>query len=228
MFIILTGREPPFEEALDWLQFLYTVYRAGAYVSPASTVLAQSAGEEVVELFPAILAHLRRRNPEVYGPAVATGWAPELKDLQIREGGGLSGGISVHSSIKLGAYAGRFINLSLAGINIPIPNLTTVYLNTPLVGPTLEPLEYVPFPDRICQPIGYPPISTGGGPSTGVSKRNPPFSPPTSQYSTRDECTDWLGATLQSDATSNRHQQKLSKFSKKGGTSENISAAGFG
>ena len=53
----------------------------------------------------------------------------------------MSGGTSVNSSFKLGAYAGRLANLNLAGINNPIPNLTTVYLDTPLVGPTPEPLE---------------------------------------------------------------------------------------
>ena len=47
---------------------------------------------------------------------VATGWAPERRELQIREGGGLSGGTSVNINIKLGAYASRFTNPSLAGI----------------------------------------------------------------------------------------------------------------
>ena len=42
LFTILTVQEPPFEEALDWLQFAYTADRAGAYVAPASTVLNQS------------------------------------------------------------------------------------------------------------------------------------------------------------------------------------------
>ena len=39
LFTHLNGQEPPFEEALDWLKFAYTAYRAGAYVVPASTVL---------------------------------------------------------------------------------------------------------------------------------------------------------------------------------------------
>ena len=43
LFPLLTGREPPFEAALDWLQFAYTADRAGAYVAPASTVLVPSA-----------------------------------------------------------------------------------------------------------------------------------------------------------------------------------------
>ena len=38
-FPMLTGREPPFEEALDWLQFSYTKYHEGGYVAPASKVL---------------------------------------------------------------------------------------------------------------------------------------------------------------------------------------------
>ena len=38
--LLLTGREPTFEEALDWFQFAYTVDRASAYVAPESTVLA--------------------------------------------------------------------------------------------------------------------------------------------------------------------------------------------
>ena len=57
---LLTGREPPLEEALDWLQFAYTADRASAYVAPASMILAQSAVAEGGELFPALLAHLRR------------------------------------------------------------------------------------------------------------------------------------------------------------------------
>ena len=62
-----------------------------------------------------------------------TSRAPERREIQMGEGEGLSGGnSSVHSSIKLGAYAGRLSNLNLAGINNPIPNLNTVYIDTPL------------------------------------------------------------------------------------------------
>ena len=39
LFPILVSWAPPFEETLDWLQFVYTVYRTGSYVVPASTVL---------------------------------------------------------------------------------------------------------------------------------------------------------------------------------------------
>ena len=142
---LITGQEPPFEEAFDWLQFKYTAEQEGSYMAPASTVLAQSAVAEGDELFTALLAHFRRRYPEVYGSAVATCQAPERRDIHIGEGEGLSGGTSVHSSIKLGAYAGRFTNINLAGMNNLIPNLNTVYLDTPLVGPTPESLEYVPL-----------------------------------------------------------------------------------
>ena len=140
MFPLLTGQEPTFKKALDWFQFAYTADRAGAYVVPASRVLAQSVVAEGGELFPALLAHLRRQYLEMYGPVVAMGWAPERREIQIGERKGLSGGTGVHSSIKLVTYAGRFTNISLAGINKPSPNLTTVYLDTPIVGPALEPL----------------------------------------------------------------------------------------
>ena len=143
---------------LDWLQFAYTADRVGAYVAPASTVLVPSAVAVGDDLFPAILAHLRRRFPEVYGLGGNTAQAHERRDTPLEEGEGFSGGTSVNSSIKVGSYAGRLDNLNLVGINNPIPNLTTVYLNTPLVGPTLEPLEYVPSPGRLGQPSGYPPI----------------------------------------------------------------------
>ena len=43
LFTLLIGREPLFEEALVWLQFLYTADQAGVYVAPATTVLTQSA-----------------------------------------------------------------------------------------------------------------------------------------------------------------------------------------
>ena len=82
------------------MQFTYTADRAGAYVAPASTVLAQSAVAEGDELFPALLAHLRRRYPEVYGSAVGMCWAPERREIKTGEGEGLSGSnSSVHSSI---------------------------------------------------------------------------------------------------------------------------------
>ena len=76
---LLTGREPPFEAALDWLQFTYTADRAGAYVAPASTVLVPSAVAEGDDLFPALLAHLRRRYPEVYGLGGNTAQAHERR-----------------------------------------------------------------------------------------------------------------------------------------------------
>ena len=135
--------------------------RAGDYVAPASTVLVPSAVAEGDELFGAILAHLRRRYPEVYGLGDNLDRATERREIRIRAGEGMSGGnLSVTSSLNLGAYAGRLDNLSLVGINNTNPNLTTVYLDTPLVGPTPEPLEYVPLPGRLGRPSGYPPSST--------------------------------------------------------------------
>ena len=123
------------------MQFAYTKDRAGAYVAHASTVISQSAVAEGGEIFLALLAHLRRRYPEVYGSTLGMCRSPERRDIQIGEGGGLSGGNSiVQSSIKLGAYEGRLANLDLAGMNNPSPNLTTVYLDTHLVGPTLDTL----------------------------------------------------------------------------------------
>ena len=160
------------------MQFIYTAYRVGTYVAPMSTVLSQSTIVEGDELFLALLVHFRIHYPEVYGSAVATGRAPERRELQIGDGGGLTGRTIVHSSIKLGAYASRFTNLILAGMNKPIPNLTTVYLDTPLVGLTPDPLEYVPLPGRVGKPSGYPFISTGGGPSTvGLKSCFPPPPP---------------------------------------------------
>ena len=128
---------------------MYTADRAGAYVAPASTVLAQSAVSEGDELFLVFLSNLRKLYPEVYGPAVSLGWAPERMEFPIREGGGLSGGTSVNSFSKLGAYADRFNHINLSRMNNLSPNLTTVYLDTPLVGPTPDPLEYVPSPGRL-------------------------------------------------------------------------------
>ena len=48
--------------------------------------------------------------------------------------------------IKLGPYTGRFTNINLAGMNNPSSNLTTVYLDTSLVGLTPDSLKYVPSP----------------------------------------------------------------------------------
>ena len=134
----------------------------GAYVASASTVLAQSAVEEGDELFLALLAHLGRRYPEAYGPAVGTCWAPDHRVIQIREEEGSNGGnSSVHISIKFGSYKGRLAKLNLAGMNNPSPNLTTLHLDTPVVVPTTDPLEYVTSPGHLGQPSGYPPTSTG-------------------------------------------------------------------
>ena len=77
MFPMITDREPPFKEALDWLQFAYTADQAGAYVVPESTFLVQSAVAERGKLFPEFLSHLRRLYTEVYGPKVSMGQAPE-------------------------------------------------------------------------------------------------------------------------------------------------------
>ena len=161
LFSLLTGRYPPFEAAFDWLQFIYTSDRSGAYVAHASTVLVPSAVAEGDDLFLALLVHLRRQYPEVYGLGGNTARAHECKDTPLGAGEGMSGVNSVNSSFKLVAYAGRLDNLNLAGINNPSPNLTTVYIDTPLVGPTPDPLEYIPLPGRLRQPSGYPPGSTG-------------------------------------------------------------------
>ena len=77
---LLTGLDPPFESALNWLQFAYTADRAGAYVAPASTVLVPSAVAEGEDLFGALLAHLRRRYPEVYGLGDTLSQAPERRE----------------------------------------------------------------------------------------------------------------------------------------------------
>ena len=120
---LLNGREPPFEAALDFLQFAFTADRAGTYVAPASTVLVPLAVAEGDNLFGTLLAHLRRRYPEVYGLEHTLARAPERRDTHLGAGEGLTlGNLSVTSSLNLGAYAGRLDNLNLAGINNPSPN----------------------------------------------------------------------------------------------------------
>ena len=63
--LLLTGREPTPNEALNWLKFAYTADQAGAYVAPASRVLAQSVVVEGEELFLTFMAYLRILYPEV-------------------------------------------------------------------------------------------------------------------------------------------------------------------
>ena len=76
----------------------------------------------------------------MYDSAVSLGRAPECREFPLGEGGWLlSVSTSVTSSSKLGAYAGRFNNLSLARMNNPSPSLINVYLDTPLVGLMPEP-----------------------------------------------------------------------------------------
>ena len=130
----------------------------------------------------ALLSHLRRQYPEVYGFGPVTDWAPESGETPIGAGGELSGGnSSVNSSLNLGPYTGRLDNLNLAGISNPSPNLTTVYLDTSLVGPISEPLEYVPSPGRLGQTSWYPPSSTRTSVS-GAHRCPPPPPPPPKTY----------------------------------------------
>ena len=110
LFTILTVQEPPFEEALDWLQFAYTVYRAGDSLAHASTVLIHSSIAEGDHVFPEILLHLRRLYPEVYGPVVSLGSSPVLREFPLGEDGEVLSNVnlSVNSFSKLGTYVGIF------------------------------------------------------------------------------------------------------------------------
>ena len=110
-------------------------------MASASTILTQFAVAEGDELLSVFMAHLRRLYSEVYGTTVYLGQAPERREFPIGEGEGLRVGTSIINSSKLGAYTGRFNHLNLSVMNNPSSNLTTVYLDTPLVGPTLDPLE---------------------------------------------------------------------------------------
>ena len=100
LFPRLTGPDSPFEEALGWLQFVYTADRAGDYVAPVSKVLTHSTVAEGGELFPEILSHLRRLYPEVYGPAVSLCQAPERREFPLQEEELLSGGTSNFTSFS--------------------------------------------------------------------------------------------------------------------------------
>ena len=87
-------------------------------------------------------------------------------------------------------------------MNNPSPNLITVYLDTPLVGPTPEPLEHVPSPGRLGKPSGYSPTSTGSYISGFRRRPTPP--PPTLPHSPTDASPHRPGATDKGDATGNR------------------------
>ena len=69
------------------MQFVYTADQLGAYVAPASKVLARSEIAEGGEFFLLFLSNLRRLYPEVYGPAVSLSWAPERREFPLREEG---------------------------------------------------------------------------------------------------------------------------------------------
>ena len=161
-------------------------------------------------MFPALLARLRRQYPEVYGLVVDTARAHERRELILVWGGGLSGSTSLNISLKLGAYAGRLASLHLTGNINPSPNLTTVYLDTPLVGHTPEPLKYVHLPGRLGQPSRYPQSSAGGGPYTGGSKRGPP--PPPPPYSTHPRMNPPTGRAQPHMVIHATHQNQSSKI----------------
>ena len=177
--------------------------------------------------------HLRPRSLssqflEVYGLGVDTAFEHEHRELILGEGEGLSGGnSSVNSSIKLGAYAGRLANLNLAGNINPSPNVTAVYLDTPLVGPTPDPLEYAPLPGRLGQPSGYPPNSAEGRLYIGGSKRRHP--PPPPPYSTHLRMNPPTGrAQLRRVIHATGLVQNLKFLTPLGGTPGKYLAAGFG
>ena len=127
--------------------------------------------------------HLRRLYPVVCSSVVGTSQAPESREIHIGEREVFIGGnSSVHSSIKLGAYTAILDHLNLVGINNPSHNLTTVYLETPIVVPTQDPLEYAPLPGRLGKPSGY--LLTITGFYIGGSRRRPPNPPPPPPYHT--------------------------------------------
>ena len=88
----------------------------------------------------------------------------------------IGGNISINKFIKIGTFASGFNNLSpsIARMNHLSPILTNVYLDTPPMGPTPEPLEYATPPGRIGRPHGYPQTSTGEVLHTGAIKSTPP------------------------------------------------------
>ena len=159
-------------------------------MAPVSTFIVQSAVAEGGDLFLEILAHLRIRYPEVYGLGLDTDQAHECRDTILGERDRFSGDSSVHSRLKLGTYAGRLANLNLSGNINPSPNLSTAYLDTPLVGPTPEPLQYIRSPGRLGQPSGYPPISTGTY-IGGARIRPPPPPPPYNTHPRMNPPTGW-------------------------------------
>ena len=58
IFALLTSQAPPYEEALDWLQFSYTGDRSGAYVVPGSTKVTFQTSAEGGPLFALAFQHL--------------------------------------------------------------------------------------------------------------------------------------------------------------------------
>ena len=148
---------------------------------PVSMVLAQSAITEGGELFPTILLYLWRLYIDVYSPVDLLVWAPAHREFPLgKDGEGLRGGnLSINGFSKLGTYTGRLdiFSPTIARMNNYSPSLTNFYLDTPPVGPTLEPLDYTPLPGRLGQPHRYPQTRTGDFPQTGASK-DPPSPPP--------------------------------------------------
>ena len=159
------------------MQFVYTADQLGAYVAPASKVLARSEIAEGAEFFLLFLSNLRRLYPEVYGPETFLGKATERREFLLGEGEGFNDATSVTRFIKVDAYAGRFNNVSLETMNNHSPNLTNVYLDTPLVGLTPEPLDYIPSQVQIGQPHRYPLTRRGVVPHTSAPNTQTPPSP---------------------------------------------------
>ena len=63
---LLSGRAPPYEEALEWLQFAYTGDRSGTYVAPYLNGVTFYTPEEGEPLFALALQQLCTLYPRAY------------------------------------------------------------------------------------------------------------------------------------------------------------------
>ena len=82
---MLASQEPPYEEALDWLQFAFTGDTKGQYVAPSHTTFAFASPLEGGALFLLALERLQTLYPWAYARgAISMSEGAEFGDLNVK------------------------------------------------------------------------------------------------------------------------------------------------
>ena len=143
---LLSGREPPYKEALDWLQFSYSGDKKGDYVTPVNTSLSFLSPAEGGSLFSPALECLRALYPGAYSQGATSTANLHSPEAMKRPHEGRESGARTHPGA-----AGLDLFL---GVGDPSPIRAT---NTRGAHLYLFPITHQPFS------FGNSPSHVGGG-----------------------------------------------------------------